>query len=77
MEPFILDQVDALNERLTPTYGSILWYLDTEYQEGDPLYFLGYAESSNTFIDVGVHIDEDSEDTVNIRVFDGEDWNLI
>ena len=76
MEDFIVKGIARLNEKLTPDLGTIFWYLDTDYQEGDPAYPMGYAESSQSFIDVGIHQDE-TEDRINIRLFDGEDWNLI
>jgi hypothetical protein len=77
MEDFIKEGIAQLNEKLTPDYGTIFWYLDTDYQEGDPAYLMGYAQRDNKFIDIGIHKQDDEDSTINIRIFDGEDWNLI
>lgn len=70
MEDFITEAIDKLNAQLEEKYGSIFWYLDTDYEEGEPAYLLGRSVQDNEFIDVSIY----PEGEVKVYTFDGEDW---
>ena len=50
----IRNVLSKVTDLLEPRFGEIMWHLDTEWQEGNTAFFLGYNEG-NDFVELSVY----------------------